>query len=617
MEREALTALVLAGHVDHGKSSLLGRLLHELGQLPAGKAEELAALSAKRGVPLEWSFALDSFQAERDQAITLDTTRVRLKTPRREFVVIDAPGHKELLRNMVSGASAANAALLVLDARTGSEEQTLRHAYVLKMLGVRDIVVAINKMDLVDYSQRVFAQCQSEVGGSLVRMGIEARAIVPVSARDGVNLCQPSAALEWHRGPTLVGALEALPASVRETELPLRLPVQDVYRVDERRILFGRVESGSLAAGDEIVFSPSGRSAKVAELLSWPGKPEAKVPAGGNASILLDRPLIVERGDVASHRERLPKLTAVFDAEIFWLASQPLVAGCELTMHAATRDVGVRVQSIHHRIDLLTLERRPASQIAATEIAQVTLRAHQLLALDDFAKLPATGRFVLRDGFVTVGGGVIDASGYPDQRAIPVPTRETVPIEHQVSETERTARLHHTGAVVWLTGLSAAGKSTLAMLLERRLFDEGYAVFVLDGDNVRRGLNANLGFSPEDRQENIRRVGEVAALFAEAGFVCITAFISPYRDDRRRARVALKSGRFFEVYVKADLAACEARDPKGLYRRARQGEIRAFTGIDSPYEEPVAAELVIDTTAHDVASCVDKLLAYVIARCRI
>ena len=325
------------------------------GQLPAGKAEELAALSAKRGVPLEWSFPLDSFQAERDQAITLDTTRVRLKTPRREFVVIDAPGHKELLRNMVSGASAASAALLVLDARTGSEEQTLRHAYVLKLLGVRDIVVAINKMDLVDYAQEVFAHCQSEVGSALVRMGIEARAIVPVSARDGANLCQPSAALEWHRGPTLVSALELLPGSVPEPELSLRLPVQDVYRVDERRILFGRVESGSLAAGDEIVFSPSGRSAKIAELLSWPGKPEAKLPAGDNASIVLDRPLIVERGDVASHRERLPKLTAVFDAEIFWLASQPLVAGRELMMHAGTRTVGVRVQSIHHRIDLLTL----------------------------------------------------------------------------------------------------------------------------------------------------------------------------------------------------------------------------------------------------------------------
>ena len=246
----------------------------------------------------------------------------------------------------------------------------------------------------------------------------------------------------------------------------------------------------------------------------------------------------------------------------------------------------------------------------------MTVRAREMLALHDFAALPALGRFVLREAFVAVGGGVIDASGYPDQGSVPAPMRELVPTRHQVSEAERAARLRHIGAVVWLTGLPAAGKSTLAMLLERRLFDAGYAVFVLDGDNVRRGLNANLGFSPEDRHENIRRIGEVAALFAEAGLICITAFISPYRDDRCRARAAVISGRFFEVYVKADLATCEARDPKGMYRRAREGTLKDFTGIDSPYEEPEAAEVVIDTTQRDAAACVDELLAFVEARCR-
>src|SRR5215471_6497237 len=261
MEREALTALVLAGHVDHGKSSLLGRLLHDLGQLPAGKAEELAALSARRGVPLEWSFALDSFQAERDQAITLDTTRVRLKTPRRELVVIDAPGHKELFRNMVGGASAANAALLVLDARMGSEEQTLRHAYVLGLLGVRDIIVAINKMDLVGYAEEVFRRREREVVSALEKIGINPRAVVPVSAREGVNLCTSAAALPWHKGGTLLTALDALPDPVLDADLPLRLPVQDVYRIEERRVFAGRVDSGDLAVGDELVFSPSGHSA--------------------------------------------------------------------------------------------------------------------------------------------------------------------------------------------------------------------------------------------------------------------------------------------------------------------------------------------------------------------
>ncbi len=286
-------------------------------------------------------------------------------------------------------------------------------------------------------------------------------------------------------------------------------------------------------------------------------------------------------------------------------------------MQLGVRSFMVRVQAIRHRIDVATLVAEPVTQVIAGEVARVTLRALELVAVDDFATLPATGRFVLRDGFVTVGGGIIDASGYPDHRAMPEGARNLTPMRHHVTESERATRFGHGGAVIWLTGLSGAGKSTLAMALERRLFDAGYGAFVLDGDNVRRGLNANLTFSPEDRQENIRRVGEVAALFAEAGMVCITAFISPYRDDRRRARAAARDGRFFEIFVKADLASCEARDPKGLYRKARDGEIKDFTGIDSPYEEPESPELVIDTAQGDVAACVEQLLAFVVARCRI
>ncbi len=617
MADTAPLSLVLAGHVDHGKSSLLGRLLHELDLLPAGKADELAAMSTRRGVPLEWSFVLDGFQAERDQAITLDTTRVRLKTPHREFVVIDAPGHKELLKNMIGGASAAAAALLVLDVQAGSEEQTLRHAYLLKLLGVRALLVAINKMDLVGYDEAAFAARAAEVAAALARIGIEPSAIVPVSAKDGANLRERGAIPDWYRGPTLVDALEALPAARPEHALPLRMPIQDVYRHGERRVLAARIDSGRLAVGDELVFSPSGRAGKVTELLAFPGPAPNAVDAGDNVSVVLDRPLVVERGDMASHREHAPKLTAVFDAEIFWLSATALVPGRELTMQLGPRSAVVRVQAIRHRIDVATLAPELASTIAAGEIASVTLRAHELLPVDDFAAMPASGRFVLRDAYVTVGGGIIDASGYPDHRAMPERARNLTPMRHQVTEPERASRFGHAGAVVWLTGLSAAGKSTLAMALERRLFDGGYATFVLDGDNVRRGLNANLGFSPEDRQENIRRVGEAAALFAEAGFVCITAFISPYRDDRRRARAAVAKGRFLEVYVKADLAACEARDPKGLYRRARGGELKDFTGIDSPYEEPEAPDLVVDTTEDDIAACVERLTGFVAARCRV
>jgi bifunctional enzyme CysN/CysC len=518
---------------------------------------------------------------------------------------------------MIGGASAASAALLVLDAQAGAEEQTLRHAYLLKLLGVRELVVAINKMDLVGYDAATFRGREKEVSSALKRLGLKPRAIVPVSARDGANLKTRGDFLAWHRGPTLLAALEALPVPKAGKALPLRLPVQDVYRSDTRRVIAGRVESGRLALGDELMFSPSGRSARVASLCAWPQDAPTSVEAGENASIVLDRPLVVERGELASHREHAPKWTAVFDAEVFWLGATPLAPGRELTLQLATRTTPVRVQAIRHRIDVATLEPQPAATIASGEVARITLRGHDLVALDDFTALPATGRFVLRDGFVTVGGGIVDASGYPDQHVARATAANLTPMRHEVTDAERATRLGHAGAVVWFTGLSGAGKSTLAMGLERRLFDAGYGVYVLDGDNIRRGLNANLGFSPEDRQENIRRIGEVAALFADAGLICIAAFISPYRDDRQRAREAARGGHFFEVYVRADLAVCEARDPKGLYWKARHGEIKGFTGIDSPYEEPDAPELVIDTTQQDAAACIERLFEFLRTRCRL
>ncbi len=445
MESGSRLSLVLAGHVDHGKSSLLGRLLHELGLLPAGKAEELEALSAKRGVPLEWSFALDGFQAERNQAITLDTTRVRVKTPSREFVVIDAPGHKELLKNMIGGASAASAALLVVDAAAGNEEQTLRHAYLLRLLGVRELVVAVNKMDIPAYSEVVFRRLEAEVSAALGRIGIVARAIVPVSARDGANLIARGAMGAWYRGPTLIAALEDIPTVTPAQSLPLRLPVQDVYRRDTVRIIAGRIESGSLSAGDELLFSPSGQTATVSQLLAWNDDAPTTATASDNVGFLLDRPLVVERGDLASHRAQAPKLTPVFDAEIFWLASKPLVAGVELSMQFALRSVNVRVQAIRHRTDPATLEPQLVSCVEANEIASVTIRASESIGVDNFADLPATGRFVLRDGYQTVGGGVIDATGYPDQRAVHAAPRELSTTTHDVSERERAKRFGHSG----------------------------------------------------------------------------------------------------------------------------------------------------------------------------
>ncbi|MEO8344106.1 MAG: adenylyl-sulfate kinase [Betaproteobacteria bacterium] len=609
-------AICLAGHVDHGKSSLLGRLLHELDLLPRGKVAKLEAASASRGVPLEWSFALDSLQLERDQAVTLDTTRVHVRTPRREMIVIDCPGHRELVRNLVTGAAGTTAALLVVDGQLGAEAQTRAHAALLRLLGIRDFVVAVNKMDALDWKEERFNTRRDEIAEALGLLGVVVHAIVPTSARDGGNLVVPAAA-SWLNGPTLVDALEALPAQrYANADAPLRLPVQDVYRSGTRRVVAGRIAQGTLRPGAELMVLPSGARAHVATLDGWPRAPESAT-AGDNVALTFAEPVIVERGDLLCAAAAPARLTAVFDADIFWLGREPLAVGYRCELRAGTRAVAVRVAAILHALDVNGLAPQQASVIATNGLGRITLRCDLPVAVDDVTECLETGRFVLADAGVIVGGGLISAGHYPDQRrALPATNDNVVGVDHQVSAPERRVRAGHVGAIVWLTGLSGAGKSTLAMALERALFDRGWAAYTIDGDNVRRGLNADLGFSPGDRQENIRRVGEVAALFADAGLVCITAFISPFDDDRARARAAAGSRRFFEVYVRSELATCEARDPKGLYGKARRGEIKGFTGIDSPYEVPATPDLVIDTQHETQAACIAQLVEFVTANCQ-
>ena len=608
-------AVCLAGHVDHGKSSLLGRLLHELDLLPEGKVARIEAASAHRGVPLEWSFALDSLQLERDQAVTLDTTRVHVRTPRRDLIIIDCPGHRELVRNLVTGAAGTAAALLVVDAQLGAEAQTRAHAALLRLLGVRNFVVAVNKMDALHWSESNFTARRDEIAGALGLLGVVVHAIVPTSARDGGNLVNAPPA-QWWRGPSLVNALESLPAEVTAiNDAPLRLPVQDVYRTGTRRVVAGRVAQGTLRAGDEVLVLPSGERAHIAELAGWPQAPDV-ADAGDNVALTFAEPVIVARGDLVCAPGAPARLTPVFDADVFWLGRDPLATGQRFELRVGTRAVPVRVSAVIHALDVDRLVPASARDIATNGLGRVTLRCDVPVALDDATECIETGRFVLADAGVIVGGGLIDASRYPDQRhALWPKSRNLVAVDHHISAPERRARSGHVGAIVWLTGLSGSGKSTLAMALERALFDRGWGAYTIDGDNVRRGLNADLGFSPEDRQENIRRVGEVAALFADAGLICITAFISPFDDDRERARAAAGRRPFFEVYVKSELATCEARDPKGLYGKARRGEIKGFTGIDSPYEEPAAPDLVIDTQNHGEASCIAQLVDFVATRC--
>jgi bifunctional enzyme CysN/CysC len=617
-ERAALK-IVIVGHVDHGKSTLIGRLLYETDSLPPGKVEELKAISARRGMAIEWSFVLDAFQAERDQAVTIDTTQIWFKTVERDYVIIDAPGHREFLKNMVSGAAAADAAILVVDAAEGVREQTRRHGYLLHLLGVRQVAVAVSKMDLVDYDEARFTEVSREISHYLGEIGVVPTFIVPISGRDGDNIAenkaaagQDDASMAWYGGPSLLESLERFQSVTRPVDQPLRFPVQDVYKFDQRRIIAGRIESGILRVGDRLLFSPSNRSARVKSIEVWSSDTEClEAHAGQSVAITLDEQIFIERGEMASHEALPPMLSTVFRATLFWLAQEPLEVDRTYKLKLGTREARVRVQSIERVIDTDTLAGHPGDRVERNGVGEVVLRCREILALDEYRDLARTGRFALVDDYDTVAGGVISMEGYPDQRhAFGVKSENLTSVEHRVTAPHRTERNGHSGGVLWFTGLSGSGKSTLAMAVEQRLFNKGYHVYVLDGDNVRGGLNANLGFSPEDRAENIRRVGEVAGLFADSGVICISAFISPYRADRERARAAAKVG-FHEIFIKAGLEACERRDPKGLYRKARAGEIADFTGISAPYEPPSKAELVVDTEVADIEESVRQVVDYV------
>ncbi len=605
--------LVIVGHVDHGKSTLVGRLLHDTNSLPEGKFEAIQQSCRKRGMPFEWSFLMDALQTERDQGITIDTTQIWLRTPSRDIVIIDAPGHKEFLKNMVTGAAQADAALLLIDANEGIREQSKRHGYLLHLLGVRQIAVIVNKMDMVGYDEKVFRQIERDYRGYLKTVGVEPTCFIPVSAREGDGILGVSPHMPWYKGDGVIPALEHFTAAIVEDYLPLRFPVQDVYKFDERRIIAGRIESGALKVGDTIVFSPTNTQAKIASIESWPHGRVTEARAGQSIGITLTDQIFVDRGHVASHPEKAPMITNQFRARIFWLGHKPLQAQKRYKIKLGTAEMLAEVKTIEHVIDADTLAQVKAERIERNNVAEVIIRTRGVVAVDDYNDNARLGRFVILQDYDVAGGGIINTEGFADQRAAQqasVKSKNIFDVDFGVTAEQRALANGHLGGVLWFTGLSGSGKSTLAKQLQKRLFDKGYHVVALDGDNIRRGLNRDLGFSPEDRSENIRRAGEVAALFAQSGVIVIMSFISPYREDRRQVR-AIAPDLFHTVYIKASLATCEKRDTKGLYKRARAGEISEFTGVSAPYEEPENSDIVIDTEHHSVQESVDQLVRYV------
>lgn len=604
--RERAFPIVIVGHIDHGKSTLIGRMLHDTDSLPTGKVEELQASCDRRNAPFEWSFVLDALQLERDQAITVDSTQIWFHTETRRYVIIDAPGHREFLRNMVTGAASANAGVIVIDAEQGVSEQTRRHAYLLHLIGIPQVVVAINKMDLVDYSEERFQAVETEMKAYLKEIGLEAQVMIPVAAMHGDNLGRRSTNMPWYSGPTVIDALDAFPRAVAPTERPFRMPVQDVYRQDGRRLIVGRVESGQLDLGSKVTVWPTGRSADVISIEQWAAAEDAKtIQAGESVALTLNDELFIERGHILTLPTAGPRSSNALSVRLFWLSRDPLRQGESLTLKLATAEYDVTIDSIDTVIDVSDLSRHRGSEVPQNGVAEVTLRSRSTITYDLFHDVPALGRAVLLDGYDVVGGCIIEGG-----QDIETASRNLTAVPQSVKAEERQAINGYPGAVLWMSGLSGAGKSTLAMALQRELFNRNIQVYTLDGDNVRNGLNRDLGFSEEERAENIRRVAEVAKLFADAGTIVISAFIAPTNSARAQARDII-GDQFHEVHISADINVCESRDVKGLYAKARLGEIEDFTGISSPWEPPENPDLDVNTGELTLDESLGRMITYI------
>ena len=623
---EARTRIVVVGHVDHGKSTLIGRLLADTDSLPEGKLQSVEKACREEGMPFEFAFLLDALLEEQAQNITIDTTRIEFRHEGRAFQIIDAPGHREFIKNMVTGAAAADEAILLIDAKEGLKEQTRRHGLLLSLLGVARVIVAVNKMDLVGWKEDRFRDLEKQIREYLGGLKISPREVIPISAREGSHVKNADAKnLGWYRGPTLLQALmggDQASTGRSAAQGPLRFVVQDVYRFDQRRVIAGRVESGTLRVGENLVFFPDRKSSRIQSIEAW-GEPKEvrELGAGRTAAITLEEQIFVERGHVGSHEEQPPVESREVRARIFWLDAEPLRLQSPVQLRLATQTVEARLVAIDRVVDAEKLEQRSdvRGEVGRFEVAEVRLRCRRPLVYDAHDRVESLGRFALQQGSRLGGGGIVLEAEYPARLAKAVTGEHLTWTEGRVSAEARAAHFGHEGGVIWLTGLSGSGKSTLAVALESLLFRRGIASMILDGDNLRHGLCADLGFSLQDRAENIRRAGEVARMMAESGLVVISSLISPLRREREAVRSACHASgvNFAEVFVSAPLAECEKRDPRGLYRKARSGEIKGFTGIDSPYEAPEQPDLILHTEKEKVEASVEALLQFVLGLVRL
>jgi bifunctional enzyme CysN/CysC len=607
-----------AGSVDDGKSTLIGRLLHDSKNIFEDTLSAVRRSSKSySGGELDLALVTDGLKAEREQKITIDVAYRYFSTPKRNFILADTPGHVQYTRNMATGASTADAAILLIDATRGVLTQTRRHAFILTLLGIRHVIVAVNKMDMVGYERKVFEDIRKEFSDFSAKLGVTDIHFIPISALNGDNVVQSSDAMNWYHGESILQYLENLYIGGDRNLIDLRFPVQCVIRPDQHfRGFSGQIASGVIRKGDSVLALPSMKSSRIRSIVTFDGELD-RAFAPMSVTVTLEDEIDISSGDMIVHPNNVPRVDSTLEAMLVWMSEKPLDARKTYLLRQTTRDGKVTILSLRYRVDVDTLRRHETDTLQINEIGRVMLQNNRPLFFDPYDRNRNTGCFVLIDpqDHETVGAGMIlDRATEENLRKGPSYDQDVARIrnirkeEGQVSQAERESALGHRAVCFWMTGLSGSGKSTISASLEKSMFDAGHHVYRLDGDNIRFGLNRDLGFSDADRRENIRRVAEVARLMNQAGISVVTSFISPFREDRAMARAIIGEDAFIEVFVDAPLEVCEQRDSKGLYRKARAGEISEFTGVTSPYEPPENPAVAVQTDRMSVEECVDRIL---------
>jgi bifunctional enzyme CysN/CysC len=603
-EKKSMLRFITCGSVDDGKSTLIGRLLYDTKLLYDDQLATLQSDSKRigtQGEKIDFALLVDGLAAEREQGITIDVAYRFFSTEKRKFIVADTPGHEQYTRNMATGASTADVAVILIDARQGVLKQTRRHSYICSLVGIRHIVVAINKMDLVNYSKDVFDKIEAEYRAFTKTLGFESIVCIPMSALEGDNITEKSPNTRWHKGPPLLPYLESLEVASDLNDKPFRLPVQWVNRPNlDFRGFSGTIASGIVRPGDEIVVVPSGKRSKVKSIVTYDGEMPAAGPHRA-ITLTLEDEIDISRGDIICAGNAPAEQTDQFAAHIVWMHEEELIPGRQYLLKTANSSVSGTITELKHKVNVNTLEHMSGKTLELNEVGFCNVNTSKPIAFDPYKDSRETGAFVIIDRRTnnTVGVGMIDFSL---RRAANVHWQDL-----DINKNARALQKHQRPCVLWFTGLSGSGKSTVANLVEKQLHDLGRHTYTLDGDNVRHGLNKDLGFTDADRVENIRRVGETAKLMVDAGLIVLVSFISPFVSERRMAREVVEDGEFIEVYISTPIEVCEKRDVKGLYAKARRGEIKNFTGIDSNYEAPVNAELDLDTSkisAEDAATAI-------------